>query len=66
MSTNSTDTLPPDCLREALSGVYDERRFKLGDMEDVIVLGFGVLGFWGFCGFWGFGVGLRAVIPFSS
>ncbi|CAJ1389945.1 unnamed protein product [Effrenium voratum] len=34
VSTNSTDTLPPDCLREALSGVYDERRFKLGDMED--------------------------------
>ena len=32
---SDADTLPPDCLRRALSSVYDAQgRFKIGDMED--------------------------------
>ena len=32
---SDAETLPPDCLRRALSSVYDAQgRFKIGDMED--------------------------------
>ena len=34
-ASSDADTLPPDCLRRALSSVYDAQgRFKIGDMED--------------------------------
>ena len=64
---SDADTLPPDCLRSALSSVYDAQgRFKIGDMEDATETIETILGILHACNVSQGPSGLSHLSPFQS